>query len=310
MKEVTRATRADVSRRSLLANFGLVGLGFAGVGATASKSSLAAADDREYYSPGGLRHHLREEAGTLPRAVFKHPRKLDLDDPHHLKLARLKVFNALDGSKTYFYTVARHVMLEPGKPPYPILAELELTTIFLERREGMSDTEAVIRAQFTRAPLHHSTFELIDSYYNPYLGREMPMKYTLFAGSGFEVDLGGDAPADPILQSDEPHYRIGDDIAFIMFDPLTKEGPRQPRVDMVTWRTKYDDLMNRKKKSVEAEYNYAATMRASDYAHWSGIEQGDPAQMLTQRTGRKVTSVNALPREVQELIVQKFPDRV
>ncbi len=310
MKDLTRVIQADVSRRSLLTNLSLMGLGVAGVGATAGAISPAAAEDQEYYSPGGLRHHQPEEAGTLPRAVFEHPRKLDLNDPHHLKLARLKVFNALDGSTTYFYTVARHVMLEPGKPPYPILAELELTTIFLERREGMSDTEAVIRANFTRAPLHHSTFELIDSYYNPYLGREMPMKYTLFVGSGFEVDLAGDAPADPILQSDEPHYRIGDDIAFIMFDPLTQEGPRQPRVDMVTWRTNYEELINRKKKSVEAEYSYSATMRASDYAHWSGVEQGDPAQMLTSRTGRKVTALEDLPQECHDLIVSKFPDRV
>lgn len=301
-----------LSRRSLLQNLSLMSMGVAGAAAAATpgRAAATASGDEKYFSPGGMPYDLPEDAGTLAPAVFDHPGKLDLSDPHHLKLARLKVLNSLNGAKTYYYTVTRHIMCEPGKPPYPLLAELELTTIFLERREGMSDTEAVIRAQFTRAPLHHSTFEPIDAYYNPYVGRDIPMKYTLFAGGGFEVDLAGEKPADPITQSDEPHYRIGDDIAFIMYDPLSQDGARQPRVDMATWRVNYDDLMNRRKKVIEAEHTYTAFMRAAEYRHWSGLEPGDPAQILTSKTGRKVHSLDALPRECHDLIVNKFPHRV
>lgn len=306
---VMSAAKLELSRRSLLTNLSLMSIGV-GMTATSVRAAMAAAEDKKYFSPGGMPYDLPEDAGTLAPAVFDHPKNFDLNDPHHLKLARLKVLNSLNGSKTYYYTMTRHIMCEPGKTPYPLLAELELTTIFLERREGMSDTEAIIRAQFTRAPLHPFTFELIDSYYNPYVGRDIPMKYTLFAGGGFEVDLAGDKPADPITQSDEPHYRIGDDIAFIMYDPLSQEGSRQPRVDMVTWRVNYDELMNRRTKVIESEHTYTAFMRAAEYGHWSGLEPGDPAQILTSKTGRKVHSLDALPRECHELIVSKFPDRV
>lgn len=310
-KPTSLIKQPNITRRSLITDLSLASIGIAGAGLTGATALAGEPADggSKYYTPG-LPLNLPEEAGTLPRANFEHPKNFDLNDPHHLKLARLKVLNALDGSKTYYYTVARHIMCPPDKPPYPIFAELELTTIWLERREGMSDTQAIVRAIFTRAPVDPFTFKPITSFSNPYVGREMPLKYTHFAGGGFEVDLSGDTPADPIVQSDEPHYRIGDDIAFIMYDPRAGDGPFHPRMDTVTWRANYKDVMNRRKSTVEAEHTYTAVMKASVYDLWSGAEDGDPAQVVTSKTGRKVTSVEDLPQECHDYIVSKFPDRV
>ena len=310
-KSITDLLQPELSRRSLLANLGAMGVGVAGAGmAGASARANAPGGDEKKYFTFGPSYNLPEDAGTLPPAVFKHPARFDLSDPHHLKLARLKVLNALNGTKTYFYTITRHIMCPPGKPPYPLLGQIELTTIFLERREGMSDNQAVIRALFTRAPLDANTFKPITSYFNPYVEREIPLKYTLFAGGGIEVDLSGDAPVDLITQSDEPHYRIGDDIAFIMYDPIASDGAFQPRMDTVTWRVNYDDLMNPEKPLIEAEHSYMALMKASVYKNWSGVADGDPAQIVTNKVGRKATSLEALPKECHDYIISQFPDRV
>lgn len=283
-------SEVGLKRRSLLAQLGLASVGFA----LAGDSAIAATTEPRI--PAG-------RATFTPRGGF------DLSNPAHLKRARLKVLNSLDGRTTYFYTITRHILCPPSGEPYPLHAEMELTSIGLERTTDMTEDEAKVRAVFTRAPLDPYTFKVISEYQNPYVGRTLPVKDTLFAGGGRAVSLDADTPANPILQSDEPHYRIGDDIAFIMFDPRTGEGEFQPRIDTVVWRTNYAALMDAQTLTVDADYTFSAVLRASAYA-WSGIEEGDPAQMLTMKTGRKVSSVAALPIEVREALVAKYPERV
>jgi len=282
-------TDLGVNRRSLLAHMGLASIGVAVTAAPAAATSANPV-------PTG-------RASFSPRGGF------DLSNPSDLKRARLKVLNSLDGSTTYFYTMTRHILCPPDKPPYPFHAEMELTTLWLERTDAMSEDEAKIRAFFTRVPLDPYSFEVIDQYKNPYTNKTLPLEDTLFAGSGFDVSLDAGTPADPVLQSDEPHYRIGDEIAFIMFDPRAGEGAFQPRIDTVVWRAKYDAVMDPATTSVEADHTYSAILKASAYP-WSGIEEGDPAQMLTMKTGRKLMTLDTLPVEVQNAIVAKYPDRV
>ena len=284
----------DLTRRSLLTHLGLASIGLTQAGAVGGAEKAAAAD---------------EPAQPYGRASFSPRGGFDLDDPGHRRLARLKLFNSLDGSKTYFYTVTRHILCPPGEAPYPLHAEMELNTIWLERAPGMTEDEAIVRALFTRTPLDPFSFEPVTGYYNPYLDRNLFVADTLFGGSGFKVSLDPEAPVSPVIQSDEPHYRIGADIAFIMFDPRAGSGAFQPRVDTVVWRTDYAALMDPGTAHVEAEHNYSAVLKASTYP-WSGIPDGDAAQMLTMKTGRKLCAFDDLPREVQDLIVAKYPERV
>lgn len=305
-----RVNPEQYNRRDLLQHLSLASMGVAAISTAGRAAAKPPNDAGDIYTPPGVNVELPAEAGTLPRAVYEHPDSFDLSDPRHLKLARLKVLNSLSGDTTYFYTVTRHFLCPPGKPPHPIVAEMELTTIWLERRTDMSNDQCIVRAMFTRAPLDPVSFKPTDMIHNPYSGKNMPLKYTMFSGGGFELNLSGDTPPDLITQSDEPHYRIGDDIAFIMFDPKTSDGAFQPRMDTVTWRTKYDTLMDPNTPLIEAEHTYTSIMKASVFKMWSGVEEGDPAQVLTSKVGRKLCSVGDLPREVHEYIVKKFPHRV
>lgn len=285
----------NLNRRSLLVNLGLAGMGY-----TLARSAAAAAP------PPSSADGSATKAGS---ASFTPRGRFDLSNPADLKRARLKVLNSLDGSTTYFYSMTRHILCPPGEEPYPFHAEMELTTIQLLRDEGMDDDEAKIRAVFTRAPLDPYRFTRIESLHNPYTDKRVALKDTLFAGGGSTLSLKPDAPVSPIIQSDEPHYRMGDDIEFIMFDPRAGSGAFQPRIDTVVWRTNYDALMDPTTAAVEADYTFSAILKASVYP-WSGIDDGDPAQMLTMKTGRKVNSLEALPREVHDTLVSQYPERV
>jgi len=292
-------TPANGSRRDILkSSFGVAGLGVL-LGTIAARAG--AAKDGVTRSP---------EKGSASPATFQKTGNFDLSDPYDLNLARLKTIASLDGSKTYFYTITRHILCPPGQSPYPLFAEMELTRLYFDRTPGMAEHQAIARATFTRTALDPTTFKPIESYYNPYLDRTITPEDTLFGGRGFKLDFSADAPPNPITQPDEPHYRIGDDqIAFILFDPRAGEGDWQPRVDTVVWRTSYKALMDPRSASIEADHTYTAFLRASAY-RWSGIDEDDKAQMLTMKTGAKVTKLEDLPQEAHAYLVSKYPERM
>jgi len=301
-------TGHSLNRRDAMKRFAAAYVGAPMVLTGVTAASAGANDDDAYYTPPGFSRTLPAEAGALPRAAFGPTGPFDLSEARQRKLARLKTLNALGGEKTYFYSLSRHTLCPPGRSPYPFFAELELTTMWIERRPGMSDTQGVIRAIFTRTPIDPLTYEPISSYANAYLGRRVDVKDTLFAGGGFEIDLA-DQGADPILPSDEPPYEKGAQTGFIMFDPRSGDGAYQPRIDTVVWRVRTRDLMDPEVSLLPADYTYSSIMKASVYP-WSAIEDGDAAQMLTQKVGAKVTDVADLPAQIRQSVVQRHPDRV
>lgn len=271
----------------------------------------AAADGGDVYTPRGLARDLPADAGTLPGATFARRGRFDLSDPVDLRLARLKTLASLSGSKTYFSTLSRHILCPPGKTPYPLVTEVELTTIFLERAEEHSPEQAVIRAVFTRVPLDPITFEPITALDIPYTGKRVRLRDTLFAGGNHLIDVNprDKSARDIMLQPDQPHYRFGDDMGFIMFDPREGTGEWQPRVDTVVWRVNYEKLMDPAVDPVEADYTFSALMRASVFG-WTGIDEDDRAQMFSMKVGKKFTSLEQLPSLTKKRIVDQYPDRV
>lgn len=289
------------TRRDLLA-----GLGLAAIGVAVAPVTLARKTEKSYTPPGLLKD--TPETGKMPPAVFDYRGPFDLKNHEHYKLARLKTLNSLTGAKTYFSTISRHMLCPPGEAPYPLVNQVELTTLLLERPEGASKTSAIIRAIFTRIPIDTVTFQPIYELYIPYLDRTVPLTDTLFAGSGFELDLDGDVAPDPIIQSDEPYYEFGDEVGFIMYDPRAGQGDFQPRVDTVVWRVNKDELMDPSRDPIAADYTYTAVMKASVFK-WTQIPDGDPTQVLTMKVGHKSPSLQALPQQVKDLVVSKYPER-
>lgn len=302
----------NISRRSLIESLGSVGIGLtlAGCADTAIAGTGAVTNNKAAIPAVPRRVIDRSMWGKRPRATFKKTGNFDLSNPNDLNLARMKVLGSINGDKAYLYTISRHILCPEGKPPYPLFAEMELTTVWLERDDSISKDEAFVCAYFTRAAVDPTSFKPIDQYNNPYLGRTIEVKDTLFGGSGSKIDMGPNAPPNPITQNDDPHFRLGgDEISFILFDPRSGEGAFQPRIDTVVWSTSYRDLMDPETRNVRSSHSYSAVLKASAYP-WSGITKSDPAQMLTMKTGTKVNSLADLPKEFQDRLVSRYPERM
>jgi hypothetical protein len=248
------------------------------------------------------------QAGSgLGTPAFGRTGNFDLDDPAERLLARIKVTASLTGERTSIYSVSRYMMAPPGRPSYQLFAEFDVRTIWIEPAPD-SQSLPRTRALFTKIPVDPVTFEPIKDYYNPYIGKTLPVQPVLYAGAGLPIDLCGSTP-DIIYQQDKPHYRLGDDIVFVNFDPRNEDGPIQPHTDSAMLRVNFADLMNPAKGWVEAEYTIAAVRKASAYP-WSGVQKGDEAQMLSMKMGRKVGRRQDLPPEFLRIFSSKFPDRI
>ncbi len=298
----------NLSRRSLIESLGSAGIGLAIAGC--ATPSMAKSTKKAIEPFAANRALDRSAWGNRPKAVFSKTGNFDLSNKYDLNLARTKVQGSLDGGKTYSYLMTRHILCPEGKPPYPLFGEMEINTRWMERDEGMSEEQCYVCSHFTRAAIDPMTFKPIDKYYNPYLDKTIEVSDTLFSGGNKPFNLAADQPANHVTQNDEPHYRLGDDeITFLMFDPRAGEGKFHPRIDTVAWTTSYKDMMNPQTSQVDATQSYHAILKASVY-WWSTIEDGDPAQMLTMKTGTKVGSLDQLPREFQDRLVTKYPERM
>lgn len=248
-----------------------------------------------------------QELPGLGTTAFSKTGGFDLADPRDRLLARIKVMASLTGERTYIYSVSRHMLAPPNKPSYQFFAEFDLRTIWIEPATepgGLPHT----RALFTKIPVDPISFEPISEYYNPYLGRTLPVEPVLYAGSGLPIDLDSPEP-NIIYQQDKPHYRLGDDIIFINFDPKEGDGSFQPHTDSAMLRANHAQLMDPSNGWVGADYTLNAVRKASAYP-WSGITKTEEAQVLSMKLGRKVGRTKDLPPEFLRTIGSQFPERL
>lgn len=250
---------------------------------------------------------LSAAASAAPASILGKSGNFNLDDPRDRLLARIKINASLTGERSYLYNMSRHMMCEPGKVPYQILAELELMTIWIEPTPG-AKAPAKIGSLFTRIPVDPLTFEPISQYTNPVTGKTVVLKPTLFGGSGLPLD-----PDDPkpniVFQQNKPHYRMGDKLVIVNFDPNQQEGPHQPRVDSAMLTANHADVMNPALGSVEAEYAFSAYFPAPVYK-WSDLPKEDPSKVFSMKVGRKVFRREDIPAEFHRTIIAQFPERV
>jgi hypothetical protein len=255
----------------------------------------------------GLAAGLSGAASAAPESVFGKSGNFNLDDPRDRLLARIKINASLTGERSYIYNISRHMMCEPGKVPYQILAELELVTIWIEPTPG-ARAPAKIGSLFTRIPVDPLTFQPISDYTNPTTGRTIALKPTLFGGTGLPLD-----PDDPkpniVFQQNKPHYRMGDKLVIVNFDPNPQEGPHQPRVDSAMLTANHAEVMDPARGSVVADYCFSAYFPAPVYK-WSDLPADDPARVFSMKLGRKVFRREDIPAEFQRTIIAQFPERV
>ncbi len=240
-------------------------------------------------------------------SLFGKSGNFDLENNRDRLLARIKVNADLSGKRVYLWNMSRHMLCEVGKSPYQIMAELELMTIWLNPPEEGSEIPT-LGAYFTRTAVDPLTFDPITSYENPYVGETLPVEDFLFGGSGIPVDAN-ETSRHLVFQQTSPHYRMGDNIVFVNYDPDTTDGPHQPKVDTATYTSGYSDVMDPSTSSADAAYAFSGYFPASSYK-WSNVPEGDPTKVLTQKVGRKVSTLNDVPPEFQRTLIAKYPDRI
>lgn len=305
---------ASIDRRMVLA-----GLGGLLAGGTLGSPSLLASDQS-----GSLPGYLPEEAWKGEPAVMSGRAPFDLSDPMQNWFALMKSTNNLVGARTYVPMFMRVFFGPQGKAPFPLYTSFGMWTWQLQRPEpgqfkDLQRDDVIQRALYTGVICDPWTFEPIDRLHIPYTGNTVETRDSLFAeswllrsgGRGYEgIDRPGFRSVDEERQRrGTPYVRFGEDVAFNIAGLLQTEGPAQPRMDGSFWTVREDELMSPEHDLVEATYSFAGVSRARERP-WLGLDPDDDSQLLMNTQGRKVHSVERIPRVIQETLLKKYPDRI
>jgi hypothetical protein len=262
--------------------------------------------------PGGMQRDLPEDSGRYPRAVFDVPTPFNLDDLLGYQYARMKAMQSLAGRTAYVAILTRHQLCLPGVPPRPIVNELELFRMFMERlpegSPGAGEGGAVQRSLFTRLFLDPRTNTPVREIKNPFSEARIELNDTLFALT-LPVKFEKARTVRAINEAEQPYMRFPPFVDFISLAIRSGDGPHQPSLDTSAWRANENELNDRARADVMAHYSYTALSKAGLF-DWSGYKNEDPAQIVTSKTGLKVNRVEDLPQIVRDTIVAKYPERV
>lgn len=300
-----RAATSD--RRTVL---GGLGAGFA-LASFLPLGSLALAAEKVRV-PGGMQRDLPEDAGRYPRAVFDVAYPFNLDDQLGYQYARMKAMQSLAGRTAYVAILTRHMLGLPGVPARPVVNELELFRMFMERlpegSPGAGEGGAVQRSLFTRLFLDPRTNAPIRETKNPFSDARIELNDTLFALT-LPVKFEKARTVRAINEAEQPYFRFPPFVDFISLAIRSGEGPHQPSLDTSAWRANENELNDPNVTDVMAHYSYTALSKAALF-DWSGYKNEDPAQIVTAKTGLKVNRVEDLPKLVRDAIIGKYPERV
>ncbi|MEM7707144.1 MAG: hypothetical protein AAF358_16430 [Pseudomonadota bacterium] len=305
----------DLSRRSMLRVFGTVGLGLL------AQPVLASDHSPEPFTPKGLMKDLPEEAFSKPRAIFKQRGDFDLDDPAQLARARLKSIFSLDGSKSHVLRMSRSLICPPGKPAKTLVNELQYWYSFIElaktdERSG-EPSEVITHSVFTRVAVDPNTLapkrtinvaETGETLYVPDTLFAASVKMDLLTGKEGRIDKGktnSTVEAGPTL----PYLRLGPDVVFLAKGGPKTEGPHQPQVDMSSWATPLDELMDETTAAATARYSFAGVGRKGLYAWAKSYGGSEETQILNHKTGIKTPTFDELPDAIKSIMTREYADR-
>jgi hypothetical protein len=303
----------SVERRVLLASVGLLAAGLA---------HRAAA--QEAASSTSLPPSFKSGFATGPKGIIEARAPFDLANPRENWYALMKTTNNLVGARTYVPMFLRAFLCPQGTAGFPIYTSFGMWTWQLEapdpaKFDDLRPGDVIQRAMYTGVICDPWTFQPVQSIRNPYTGKTVEVRDSLFAeswlllsgGRGFRgVDRPGFRATDEErAKRGTPYVRFGEDTAFNIAGILQGEGPLQPRVDGSFWTVRHADLMDPRKDLIEATYCFAGISRARE-RKWLGLADDDPSQLLFNTQGRKVHSLDRIPQAVKDTVLRKYPDRI
>lgn len=308
----------DYSRRHILGIFGSAAMGLwasGPAGAAGSKGNSGEAT----FTPPGVQRDLPPEAYDRPRAVFEQRGDFDLDDPAELARARLKSIFSLDGTTSYVMRFSRALICPPGAPAQTVLHEMLFWHSFLEQiGEDAANPERVIsHSVFTRVPIDPVTYKPKRTLEIQATGQTLTLSDTLFAAS-VTMDLAtgkerrSDAAASAKVEAGatSPYALLGPDVVFLAKGGHNDHGSHQPQVDMSSWSTPLDELMDPATGAATARYSFSGISRARIYSWAREYDGPDDTQVLTHKLGLKSPTFEGLPASVKNIMQQHYPERI
>jgi hypothetical protein len=313
----------ELDRRAIVAGLSgvMTALGGLHLGAGPAQAQSNAASST---LPG----YLPPEAWKAEPGVIGGKPPFDLKDPMQNWFALMKTTNNLVGARTYVPMFMRVFFCPQGKAGFPLYTSYGMWTFQFQKPDpaklpntikDLQPNDVVQRALYTGIICDPFTFEPVEEIDNPYVGKKVMVRDSVFAeswllragGRGFEgIDRPGFREDNPErARRGTPNVRFGDEISFNIAGILKTEGPLQPRVDGSFWTVKYDELMDPKKDLIKARYGFAGISRARE-RKWLGVSDTDESQLLFNTQGWKVHSVDDIPDAVKATVLKKYPDRI
>ncbi|MEM7702393.1 MAG: hypothetical protein AAF251_10690 [Pseudomonadota bacterium] len=246
----------------------------------------------------------------------------DLTDPLQARLAKLKMTNNLVGERTYIPMFVRLMIARENEPGGVLLGAAGMFTWQLQVPDpaeypNVPPGTALLRSHFNSTYLDPNTMEPVETLWNPFKKVEMKLQDLLFAENFLNYPLGGslfveepqfanDSPDKPMI----PQFQdFGDDLILFQGGTYSEPGPHQPRFTENMWVSNKADVMDPAKSLIDLRYSFTGANKAWEKT-WAGYNMNDQDLLIDLAVGKKVHSLDDLPRVHREFIAGKYPERM
>ena len=283
--------------------------------ATASEGETFNAADRMQVFPNG-------QLDSNEPWVADQQGNFDLSDPRQANLAKLKMTNNLVGKRTYIPMFVRLMIARENEPGGVLMGAAGMFTWQLQVPDPKEFPDAPkgtvqMRSHFNSVYLDPKTMEPVETLWNPFKKVEMKLQDLLFAENFLSYPLGGSLfVEEPQFSNDPPEvpkmpqfHDFGDDLMLFQGGTYMEPGKHQPRFTENMWVSNRGDVMNPDKSLIGMKYNFTGVNKAWEKS-WAGYDMSDEDLLVDCAAGKKVHSLDELPRVHREFIAERYPERM
>ena len=246
----------------------------------------------------------------------------DLTDPRQANLAKLKMTNNLIGVRTYIPMFIRLMIARENEPGGVLLGAAGMFTWQLQVPDpaefpDLPEGTIQMRSHYNSVYLDPKTMAPVETLWNPFKNVEMKLQDLLFAENFLSYPLGGSLfVEEPQFANDPPQVPkmpqfqdFGDELILFQGGTYMEPGKHQPRFTENMWASSKAEVMDPAKSLIDLRYTFTGANKAWEKA-WAGYDKNDEDLLIDLAMGKKVHSLDNLPRVHREFIADKYPERM
>ncbi len=289
---------------------------------TAQGAAATTADDEVFNAANRMQVFPNGQLDSNEPWVASKHGNFDLSDPRQANLARLKMTNNLVGKRTYIPMFVRLMVAREDLPGGVLMGAAGLFTWQLQVPDptefpDIPEGTIQLRSHFNSVYLDPVTMEPVETLWNPFKKVEMKLQDLLFAENFLTYPLGGSLfVEEPQFSNDPPNVPkmpqfqdFGDDLILFQGGTYTEPGPHQPRFTENMWVSSMADVMDPAKSLIDMRYSFAGANKAWEKS-WAGYDMDDEDLLIDLAVGKKVHSLDDLPRVHRAAIAERYPERM